>query len=121
MKKILLVEDDPFIVDIYNTQLTKNGFKIDVSNSAEMALEKVKSNLPDLMILDINLPKMDGWDCLKMVRADSATKNIKVIVISNRNREDFIDNIKQLGVIEYFLKVETTPEEMTNAVKEILK
>ena len=120
MKSILLVEDDPFIVDIYSSQLRHEGYKVDIANTGELALEKIKNNYPDLMILDIKLPKMDGWEVLKTVRAETTTQNLKVIVVSNFNKEDQRDNIVNLGVLKYLLKVEATPDDILNAVKEVL-
>jgi len=121
MKSILLVEDDPFILDIYKEQFIREGFGVEVATDGVMALEKVKNAIPDVMVLDILLPKMDGWNVLREMRQDVALKNVKVIVISNLNREDFENDISQLGVSKYFLKIESTPEEIANAIKEILK
>src|SRR3989344_465662 len=119
MKTILLVEDDQFIVDIYANEFKKAGFAVDVARDGEMALEKIKDRHPDLLVLDILLPKMTGWDLLKIIRSDAVIKNVKVIVISNLDRDDYARNIADLGVIRYFLKIETTPEEIASAIKEI--
>lgn len=120
MKKILLVEDDPFIVDIYVSQLKAQGYSVDTANDGELALEKIKNNCPDLLLLDLVLPKMDGWEVLKVLRLDPRTKGLKVIVISNLNQKDSADNIANLGVARYFLKIQTTPEEISTAVKELI-
>lgn len=120
-KHILLVEDDPFIVDIYARQFKKDGFLVSIANDGQMAWEKIQNRRPDLLVLDIILPKMNGWDLLKMIRSDQKVKDLKVVVVSNNNRETYADNIISLGVLKYFLKIETTPEEITKGVKEILK
>ncbi len=128
MKTILLAEDDPFILDIYSSQFRKEGFKVDIAKDGQMALEKIKNNYPDLLVLDLNLnvnlpgPK-DGLDILKTIRQDLKTKNLKVIVISNYNEKDYpeLSELSNLGVIKYFLKIESTPEEIINIIKEILK
>ena len=121
MKTILLVEDDSFIVDIYASQFQKEGFQVDIANDGQMALEKIKNVPPDLLVLDIGLPKLTGWEVLKSLRNDPKTKDLKVIVISNFNKEDGAENTAGLGVIKYFVKIESTPEEIVNTVKEILK
>lgn len=121
MKKILLVEDDSFIVDIYGGQLKQEGFAVDIAKDGEMALEKIQNNCPDLVLLDIGLPKMDGWQVLKALRQDPKTQALKVIVISNNDQKDAGDNIVQLKVIKYFLKIESTAEEIVAFVKETLK
>ena len=120
MKTILLVEDDPFIVDIYASQLRHEGFKVDIANTGELALEKIKNNYPDLMVLDIKLPNMDGWEVLKVVRSDPKMQNLKVIVVSNYSKEDQESNILNFGVAKYFLKIESTPDDIVNAVKEVV-
>lgn len=121
MKTILLVEDDPFIIDIYSRHFEREGFSVDIAIDGEMALEKVKNHIPDIILLDIILPKMDGWELLKRMRASAKMKNVKVVVISNLNQDANAQNISKLGVIKYFLKVETNPEEITNIIKEIIK
>lgn len=121
MKTILLAEDDPFITGIYANKFREAGFKVDVAKDGQMALSKIKNNYPDLLILDINLPEIDGRQLLKMIREDKKTKNLKVIVISNFTKSDVNEDIDSFGVIKYFLKIETTPEEVLDTVKGILK
>lgn len=121
MKKILLAEDDPFILNIYASQFKKSGFDVNVAVDGQMALEKIKNNLPDLLVLDINLPKIKGWDVLKAIREDSSLKDLKVVVVSNLDKRDCAEDLLNFRVIRHFLKVETSPEEIVNAVKEILE
>ncbi len=119
-KKILLVEDDPFIVDIYASQLKAKGYDVDIANDGKMALEKIKQHCPDLLLLDLLLPTMDGWEVLKNVRQDPRTKELRVFVISNLNQKENTDNISNFKVLKYFLKIETTPEDISNAVREVI-
>ena len=121
MGKILLAEDDPFLINIYANHLKKEGFKVDIANDGQMALDKVKSTHPDLLLLDILMPKMNGWEVLEALRKDPAIKDLKVIVISNLNQQEHAEEIARLRVTKYFLKVETTPEEISDAIKEALK
>src|SRR3989344_6813669 len=116
MKRILLVEDDPFIVDIYANQLKREGYEVDIAGDGVSALQKVKHHCPDLLVLDILLPKMDGWELLKQLRDEETTKHVKVIVISNLNEKDQVDNIVHFGVIKYFLKIGSTVEEITSFI-----
>src|SRR3989344_60230 len=120
MKKILIVEDDPFIVDIYASQLKGQGYAVDIANNGEMALEKIKNNYPDVLLLDLILPKMDGWEVLKNLRHDPRTKELKGIVISHLNQKENADNISSFNVSKYLLKIQTTPEEISKAVKELI-
>lgn len=120
MKRVLLAEDDPFIIDIYAAQLKNDGYAIDIAKDGEMALEKIKNIRPDILLLDINMPKITGWELLKMVREDASTKDLKVIVISNLDQDECATIGAGLGVLKCFLKVQTTPEEISKAIKEIL-
>ncbi|MDO8530205.1 MAG: response regulator [bacterium] len=123
MKKILLVEDDPFIMDIYSIQFKKEGYQLDVANDCQMALEKMKTSYPDLAILDIDFGpgKMSGWDLLKIIRDDPQLKNLSVVILSNQNKELSRDKIAEFGVRKFFLKVETSIDDITDYVKKILK
>lgn len=118
MKTILLAEDDPFILDIYSSQLKKEGYNVDIAKDGQEALDKIKAALPDLLLLDIKMPKIDGCQLLKMLRDDPKTKGVKVIVISNLNKSEFPEDISDFGVLKFLLKVESSPEEIVNAVKE---
>ncbi|MSU60544.1 MAG: response regulator [Candidatus Staskawiczbacteria bacterium] len=120
MKKILLVEDDEFIADIYANYLKREGYKVDIARDGQVALEKARDNYPDLIILDILLPKMDGWEVLKALRDDPKTENFKVIITSNNNPQSYAEDVTHFKVMEYFLKSETTIEEIVHAVKEAI-
>lgn len=120
MKRVLLAEDDPFIIDIYAAQLKNDGYTIDIAKDGEMALEKIKNTRPDILLLDINMPKITGWELLKMVRDDASIKDLKVIVISNLDHGECTSIGAPLGVLKCFLKVQTTPDEISKAIKEIL-
>ena len=121
MKKILLVEDDSFILDIYASKFKQEGYSVDIAQDGQVALEKIKNNCPDLLVLDLLVPKLDGWDVLRSVRNDPKTKDLKVIIISNLDQKSYPDDADKLGVIRYFLKIATTPDEIANAIREILK
>lgn len=128
MRTILLVEDDPNTSEIYATQFRQEGYKVIVANKVEMALEKIKNNHPDVLVLDLNLNKdlpgpKDGLDILKSVKQDPKTKNLKIIITSNYNEGQYpeLSDLSQLGVSKFFVKVETLPEEITKYINEILK
>lgn len=121
MKTILLAEDDPFVLGVYANKLRQAGFKVDIAKDGQMALEKIKNNYPDLLVLDINLPSINGYQLLKMVREDKKTKNMKIIVISNFAPGAINGDITKFQIIKYFLKIETAPEEVVKAAEEILK
>jgi CheY-like chemotaxis protein len=127
MKRVLLAEDDPFISDIYANQLRRRGYIVDIAKNGQVVLEKIKNNFPELLILDIHFNnasgqeiKPNGWEILKIIRSDPVVKDLKVIVISNEPREGNIKNISELGVLDYFVKIESSPEDITNFTNKIL-
>ncbi len=121
MKTILLVEDDPFIIDIYANQFKRDGYKVFVAVDGQAAIEKVKVVCPDIMLLDVGLPKLNGFEVLKIIRNDPVTKDLKVVILSNNNINDFSPESVEFGFIKYFLKVETSPQEIADYIKGVLK
>jgi CheY-like chemotaxis protein len=120
MKKILLVENDAFLIGIYTNQLRKSGYSVSIALDGEVAISRIKNISPDLLILDINLPKMDGLSVLKTLREDIGFKDLKVIMLSNFNQKEKINDTLGFGVLKYFLKAENTAEEIVEEIKQIL-
>ncbi len=121
MKSILLVEDDPFLVDIYVTRLKEEEYEIRVAENGEKALKELKKKKPDLLLLDIVLPKMDGWQLLEKMTEDNKLKKVKVVILSNLGEKDEIKKGFDLGIVEYLVKANYTPTEVVEEVKKILK
>jgi len=120
MKKILLVEDDPFLIDIYATKLKESNYSVEVASEGEEALRKVKENNFDLVLLDIVLPKLDGWDILRQIKAESKIKNLKVIIISNLGQKEEVAKGIKLGAEKYLIKAHFTPSEVVAEIKGVL-
>jgi DNA-binding response OmpR family regulator len=120
MKKILLVEDDPLVSDIYKTKLEKEGFKVSLARDSESALNKMKEERPDLLLLDIVLPGAEGWEVLEKMRRDEGVKGIKVVIISNLSQKKEIEKGLSLGAIKYLIKANYTPSEVVKEIKKIL-
>ena len=119
MKKIFLVEDDPFLVDIYVTKLEEQGFQVEASRTGEEALKIIDKEKFDLIILDVMLPDMSGWDILEKINENKKTKNSKVIILSNKDPEkEKIDLNPKLE--KYLVKINHTPNEIVNEIKNIL-
>lgn len=119
--KILLVEDDPFLLDMYSTKFKEAGFNIVVAQDGEMGLVKAKEELPDLILLDIVLPKKDGFEVLKILKSDSQTAQIPVILLTNLGLDSDVKRGLELGAQSYIIKAHFTPTEVVAKVKEILK
>ncbi len=120
MKKILLVEDDPFLIDIYTSKLEKEGFSVKISESGEDCFKKIKQEKPDLILLDIILPKIDGWKVLKKIKSDEKLKNIKIIILSNLYQKEDIEKGLSLGADKYLIKANYDPKEVIEEIKKIL-
>ncbi|MBM3257969.1 MAG: response regulator [Candidatus Nealsonbacteria bacterium] len=120
MKQILLVEDDPFLIDIYSTKLKDSGFSVEVASDGEQALEKVKAKKPDLVLLDIVLPKISGWEILRKIKSEADLKNLKIIILSNLGQKEEVEKGMDLGVLKYLIKAHYTPSQVVEEIKKII-
>ncbi len=120
MKKILVVEDDKFLVNVLLSKLQKEGFEVVHAFDGEEALAKVREKKPDLILLDLILPVKDGFDVLKELKEDGATKNIPVIILSNLGQETDIEKGKKLGAVDYMIKANWSMKDVIAKVKEYL-
>lgn len=126
-KKILVVEDDPFLSDIYNTKLKQSGFEVDLALTGEECLQKIAANRYDLMILDIVLPQVDGWEILsriKEMREQKSNPNLeglKIIVLSNLGQKEEIRKGLDLGADGFMIKAHFTPSEVAEEINKTLE
>jgi DNA-binding response OmpR family regulator len=120
-KKIIIVEDDPYILDIYVTKLEEAGFSVDIAENGKKALKKVKEEKPDLLLLDIMLPDIDGWKLFEKITSEPHLEDLKVIVLSNLDQRAPRERSLRLGVIKHFIKSNYTPSEIVEEIKKILK
>ena len=120
MKKILLAEDDPFIIDIYTTKLKQAGLEVEVVSEGDEVLEKTKQYKPDLLLLDIVLPTMNGWEILRAIRQSDDLKDQPIVILSNLYQKDEVEKGLKLGALKYLIKAHYTPSEVVEEVKKIL-
>jgi DNA-binding response OmpR family regulator len=102
--KILVVDDSPFILEIIETILKDSGFEVITADDGEKALNKAKSELPDLMVLDLMLPKMNGYEVCKLLKSDEKYSNIPIIMLTARVNEDDEEKGRQAGANVYMGK-----------------
>ncbi|MDD4201674.1 MAG: response regulator [Candidatus Paceibacterota bacterium] len=121
MKKILLVEDDSFLSNIYSIKLKEAGFSVELAFSGEEAVKKAKEQKPDLILLDIILPGISGWEALEKIRKEEGPQGSKVLVLSNLDKETEIDKGTKLGVVKHLVKAHYTPSDIIEEIKETLK
>jgi len=120
-KKILLIEDDPFISDVYITNLKNGGFKVSLADDGEKALKVVKRERFDLILLDLLLPKIDGFEVLKCIKKEASLKDTPVIILTNLGEKENIEKGKELGAIDYLVKINFTPKEVLEKINAHLK
>ncbi len=118
--KILIVEDDSFLVKMYLERLQDENFVVAVASNGEEGLQKAQTEKPDLILLDMILPKMNGFDFLKQIKADPALKNIPVIILSNLGQDQDIEQGRQLGAVDYLLKTNYPIQGVIDKIKEHL-
>ena len=121
MSKILIIEDDDFLRSLAVTKLEKEGFTVTTAANGQEGLDQITASLPDLIILDLMLPIMSGFDVLKSIKENDLTKNIKVIVFSNLGEESDIKTCMDLGANDYLIKANFTLDELVEKIKELLK
>lgn len=122
MKKILIVEDDRFLAKAYQYAFEdKPEYEIELAYDGEEALETLKKSSPDLVLLDLILPKIDGFTVLESMRSDSKLKKIKVIIASNLGSEKEVNRAKKLGVDTYIVKSETSVHDVMQSIESALK
>ena len=119
-KKILIVEDDSFLQGLASTKLEKEGFTVSGASNSDEAMKLLGSDTPDLILLDLVLPGMDGFGILKMIREDAKTAAIPVIVFSNLSEEKDIKHAKDLGATDYMIKSNFTLDELADRIKGLL-
>lgn len=117
---ILVVEDDAFLAGMYVTKMNLENFKVELAADGEQGLELAKKIKPDIILLDIILPKMSGFDVLKSIKEDPETKDIPVILLTNLGQQDDVEKGLALGALDYLIKAHFMPSEVVKKVKDIL-
>lgn len=119
-KKILFIEDEINFANPVKIILERNGFDVLIAKDGEMGIEMANSENPDLILLDIFLPKIDGFEVLKKIKNEEKTKKIPVIIFSNLSGEEEVQKGLQLGAIDYFVKIQTSANEIIDIIKKTL-
>lgn len=119
-QKILIVEDDNFLSTILTNRLKKEGFVIQQAFDGEEALNLLETERPNLIVLDLILPKKSGFDVLETIFADPQLSKIPVVVFSNLGQESDIEKTKALGAVEYHIKVRTSVNDFMGIIKDIV-
>ena len=120
-KKILIVEDDDFLLQMYATKLELEGFKVLEAINGLQGLKTAQKEKPDLILLDLNLPELSGFEVLSQLKREDDTKDIKVLILTNYSQKEDIDRCLDLGADDYLIKAHFVPSEVISKVKVILE
>ena len=121
MKKILIVEDDKFLRELIVQKLNKEGYNVSEAIDGEEGIKKIKEKKPDLVLLDLILPGIDGFEVLTKMKEDSTLSSIPVIILSNLGQKDDVEKGLKLGAVDYLIKAHFTPGEIIEKIKFVLK
>ncbi|HPV70749.1 MAG TPA: response regulator [Candidatus Magasanikbacteria bacterium] len=119
--KILIVEDDNFLADIYKTKLELEGYKVLLTSDGEKGLKIIQTKKPDLVLLDVLLPKLDGFAILEIIKKeDSVVKEVPIILLTNLGQKEEVQKGLRLGAADYLIKAHFKPAEVIEKIKKIL-
>ncbi len=118
--KILLVEDDSFLLSMYATKFELEGFKVIMAEDGEKAVRQAIKETPDIILLDIILPKMNGFEVLRQLKAERQTATIPVILLTNLSQKEEIEQGLKMGARDYLIKAHFMPSEVVDKIKKAL-
>lgn len=121
MSTILIVEDENFLIQALEDNLTAEGYTVNTAKDGGEAVKKIKKRKPDLILLDLLMPKKDGFFVLEEIKNNSEWKMIPVIVLSNLGGDEDVKKALALGASDYFIKSQHPIEEVIEKIKEYLK
>jgi two-component system, OmpR family, alkaline phosphatase synthesis response regulator PhoP len=120
MKKILVAEDDKFLSSAYRFKLTKAGFEVQIAGDGAELLTMLETYTPDLILLDLVMPVMDGFTALENIRANSNYKSIPIIIASNLGQKEDIDRTRELGATDFVVKSDMSLDNLIDKINKLL-
>lgn len=119
--KILLIEDDTFLVEMYTTKFELEGFEVVSAEDGKKGLDMAGKENPDIILLDILMPKMDGFEVLDALKKDKEMSGIPVVLLTNLGQKDDVKKGFERGAVGYLIKAHFMPSEVVDKIKKILK
>ena len=116
-KKILLVEDEKIMINLLEKKLTQEGYDVKVAVNGEEGLKAMREEKPDIVLLDIIMPKMGGFEVMEEMGKDPVLKEIPIVIISNSGQPVELDKAKELGAKDWLIKTEFDPQEVVEKVE----
>ena len=117
MAKIAIIEDDPAISQMYRIKFEAEGYTVETAENGLLGLELAKTMKPDIILLDLMMPEMNGHDMLAKLRQTDWGKSIKVVILTNVGEQEAPEGIRELGVSAFILKADMTPRQVAEIVK----
>ena len=117
MAKILVVEDDKILLNMYRVKFTHGGHEVQIAENGEDGLKLMKSFHPDLVLMDLMMPIMDGFTALKRAKADDEIKNIPIIILTNLSQVEDVQQTLKIGAADYIIKSNLTPAQVLEKIK----
>lgn len=118
--KIVLIEDDTVLAEMYLQKFAREGYKVVHALDGEEGIKQIRATKPNLVLLDIMMPKKSGIEVLEDLRGSPDTKDVKVILLSNVGDQEYIDKAMTMGALGYLLKSNYTPSEVVGQIEELL-
>ena len=121
-KSIFIVDDDEFLLDMYALKFRESGFSVEISFGGQDALDKIREWLnPDIILLDVIMPNMDGFEFLQRIKKENLLKNTKIVILTNLGQKEDIKKGMELGASDYVVKAYFTPSEIVQKIDLLLK
>ncbi len=120
-KTILIIEDDKFLKELIARKLAGEGYDVLEAVDGEEGIKKIKQEKPDLVLLDLILPGVDGFEILSKMKEDPMAARIPVIILSNLGQKEDVERGFKLGAVDYLIKAHFTPGEIIDKIKAVLK
>ena len=120
-KTILIIEDDKFLRELIVRKLNEEDFEVSEAVDGEEGIKKIKEEKPDLILLDLILPGIDGFEVLSQMKKESTLASIPVIILSNLGQKDDVEKGLKMGAVDYLIKAHFTPGEIIEKIKVVLK
>ena len=115
-KSILVIEDDIQFYTLYGTELQTRGYKVSNVSDGSLAVQAIKDQMPDLVLLDLVLPGRNGLDILREIRSQQDFENLKVVILTNYGGEENVSTALELGATDYVMKYKIVPSELADKI-----
>ena len=119
-KKILIIEDEELLSNLLKNKLSELGYEVSVASNGLEGFQAIKEIVPDLILLDLVMPKMNGFEVMRKMQEDDSISNIPIIIVSNSGQPVEIDKAKKLGAKDWLIKTEFDPQEVIDKVSKQL-